>query len=192
MSLLGSLTGFARKLSPTGRKSTPSESSRELPTTPPTMERVMTMASALPRSFPPDRRSGCEKNRHAPRRAMSGQCTEVAHRQLLDQRGAKLACLALFTPLGAPDETKFSASHAVRFEGSAQRRSIGSSSINRMRSVLASLISPRSARRLRQNSARPTRSYFRAARRGGPSAALRSTRCEACLPPSLFPARCAG
>ena len=43
MSLLRSLTGFARKLPPTDRKSTPSESSRELLTTPPTMEGVMTI-----------------------------------------------------------------------------------------------------------------------------------------------------
>ena len=43
MALLRSLIGFARKLPPTDRESAPSESSGELLTTPPTMERVMTI-----------------------------------------------------------------------------------------------------------------------------------------------------
>ena len=101
------------------------------------------MRSLLASPVSADWRAGCERNRHAPRRAISGQCTEVVHWQFLNERGAKL----VFLPLGASDETKLSAPHAVRSQGSAQRRSISSSSINRMRRLLASLTFQGSAQR---------------------------------------------
>ena len=168
---------------------------------------VLFQGCAQRRSIAPPRLTGCEAclprslpsrtaRRVRPNSARPTPCCfravprAVVHRQFLDSQDAKLACLARFPPLGAPAEAKLCAPRRAISGRCTDPWSIVTSSINRMRSLLASLASPPLGAPAETKFCVPHAVLFQGgAQSRGPYAAPRFKGCKACLPRSLPSAR---